>query len=428
MDPIDPSLREQYFTQAQGYSEGQTSPASVGDLGQDFYTYGHTSSPDNHGGILSATSTPPGQSTQPTEGYAAGPTGVLAYAGHHNPDSFHPFQSSFMPTAIHGTQGHSTAAYQFGGSPPHTSTASEQGGMQPAEEHGHGTFAFLENQTQSSPPLAECHVSSTGSDGYTVAIARGQVSEYACSNCEETLRNSAELKSHKKVCKANFPCLLQFAKCQTTFTGTNEWKRHMKSIHFATEIWVCTLGACSMVQEPLAIPRSRAWNKLRKPIPENGRRFTRLDSYKTHVDLNHRDLLSVMPPRSQKKLSPEQVQEIVYNEPTDNPVGSPVPPVMYCFAPGCDESFVASYEGDVDHCNGFLNHMSAAHLRGGAPVPDRTHPRGKWMFDYGSANGFLQAGRDGAVEVCMPYGKSNNKCKAGVRTAQPCAGPSKRRN
>ncbi|UNI20566.1 hypothetical protein JDV02_006641 [Purpureocillium takamizusanense] len=436
MDPLDSSIREQYFGDEHGLSPSRMTPGSAGNLGHGLYPYAHAPALDAHSLILSANNAGSGSFTQSTGGYAAPTTQVLAYTAHHAPDAFNAFPGSFVHTPMSGSQHYSTAPYQFDGSAPTTSAPSDHGSMPPAAEHGHGAFAHSESNIQTSPSLSDHHPGSVPSDGCAVEIPRNQVSDHACPSCEQAFINDAELKAHKKLCSANFPCLFQFVGCTVTFPHTNEWKRHVKTIHFATKLWVCTQGTCSEDREEPPFPRSKIWDEIQRNLPKNGKRFTRPDSYQDHVKAKHYDLLSGELGRRLRpdNLSKQQVRDLMSREPTKNAVGPLVPDKMHCYAPDCAESFYSSSSGQggmTDHCDDFLNHMTAVHLRDSAPEPDQHAPRGQWFFDWGFDAGFLKKEPGDKIVMSQPYGKSNNKSRAGgggSRASPPSrGGPSRRR-
>ncbi|KAJ6443259.1 hypothetical protein O9K51_04438 [Purpureocillium lavendulum] len=347
-----------------------------------------------------------------------------------------------MPADTLETHDFVPATYPPDDTQPTTTAATPAPSRQSSNERFDERFVFQQAYYQGSEEPSTDAASSTWRDDRVAGFLPIQPVSHSCPNCPNSFNSTAELKQHKKHCEANIACLLQFAGCEDRFAAANEWKRHMKAQHFVTESYLCTLGDCARDTSRPLLPSPLPWRHVREQIPQYGCRFARKDSHKDHIRNSHWNLLPEVRQKP-RKLTAAQEKYLLSLERTPNPVESPIPAVMHCYAPGCNESFQApgrdKAHGDESsaapeqvenqssgsaaapnrsraYCDEFLNHMGATHLHGNAPVPDRdADGRGVWLFDYGFANGFLEARTGGKVVTREPLGKSNNKRRAGRR-------------
>ncbi|KJZ75128.1 hypothetical protein HIM_05614 [Hirsutella minnesotensis 3608] len=176
-----------------------------------------------------------------------------------------------------------------------------------------------------------------------------------------------------------FPCLFRAAGCHSKFSGKNEWKRHVNTLHVCENVWVCTEGNCGLL--PI-VSNQQASSEV--PFPFTGRVFSRKDLYLSHLNRKHELLLPENLTTSRKLPSPEL--EKIAKKAWHRRIK--LPTEMACCVKGCPDLFRGSSTWD-----NFLEHV-ADHLKRSNESQTGIVGIDIWedapLMRWGVAAGFLQ--------------------------------------
>ncbi len=96
-----------------------------------------------------------------------------------------------------------------------------------------------------------------------------QLVAYSCGECRTGVRlvfpTQGELDEHTLRVHKNISCLFAFAGCTERFSKSNEWKRHVASLHLRTQVWNCAL--CHQSRFPRKdLYMQHLWRMHSKPV------------------------------------------------------------------------------------------------------------------------------------------------------------------
>lgn len=190
-----------------------------------------------------------------------------------------------------------------------------------------------------------------------------------------------------------FPCLLQAAGCESRFSGKNEWKRHVNTLHVCEELWVCTEASCEL--HTIVTHQRQTPNGVL--IPRRGRIFCRKDLYMAHLDRKHSHLLPGKLATSRKFPWPglERIAKKAWHRRVR------LPTEMACCVKGCPATFSGRSAWDD-----FLEH-TADHFKKSHESPTGVVDVDPWnntsLMRWGVTAGFMhEAEGGGAWELRNP--------------------------